>query len=43
MTAVEGNTAVCQVNSVNRITGEGRSELLILWTWGPGFDQERGR
>ena len=37
LTAVEGNASFFQVNTVSRITGEGRAEF---WkTWGPGFDQ----
>ena len=34
---MEGNASVYQVNTVSRITGEGRAEFLR--TWGPGFDQ----
>ena len=35
---MEGNASVYQVNSVSRITGEGRAEFCR--TWGPGFDQK---
>ena len=35
---MEGNASVYQVNTVSRITGEGRAEFLR--TWGPDFDQK---
>ena len=35
---MEGNTSVYQVNSVSRITGEGRAEFLRAW--GHGLEQE---
>ena len=34
---MEGNASDYQVNTVSRITGEGREEFSK--TWGPGFDQ----
>ena len=40
LTAVEGNASVYQVNTVRRISGEGRAEFLR--TWGPDFDQKGG-
>ena len=35
---MEENALVYQVNTVSRITGEGRAEFLR--TWGPDFDQK---
>ena len=35
-----GNASFYQVNTVSRITGEGRAEFLR--TWGPDFDQKGG-
>ena len=37
---MEGNASVYKVNSVSRITGEGRAEFLR--TWRPDFDQKGG-
>ena len=35
---MEGNASVYHVYPVNRVTGEGRAEILSAW--GAGFEQE---